>query len=159
MQLVQADPMVLQAAGDIIVGVQDIPEAEQIAERIRALLPPPVQQIIAAKAAKQDPKFAAMMAQMQQQTQQLQGQLQQFQQQMQQLARENAQLKADKSASIAASNARAQAEQARMVREQNADAADASNEQRKMEYDQARTALEMQAQREQNGVGARETLH
>lgn len=149
MQLVQADPMVLQAAGDIIVGVQDIPEAEQIAERIRALLPPPVQQIIAAKAAKQDPKFAAMMAQMQQQTQQLQGQLQQFQQQMQQLAQENAQLKADKSASIAASNARAQAEQARMVREQNADAADASNEQRKMEYDQARTALEMQAQREQ----------
>lgn len=109
MQLVQADPMVLQAAGDIIVSVQDIPEADQIAERIRALLPPPVQQVIAAKEAKQDPKFAAMMQGLQQQIQQAQQQVQQLTGQLQQAGMENAQLKADKSASIAASNARAQA--------------------------------------------------
>lgn len=112
MQLVQADPMVLQAAGDIIVSVQDIPEADQIAERIRALLPPPVQQVIAAKEAKKDPKFAAMLAQMQQQAEQAQQQVQQLQQQLMEATQENQQLKSDKSASIAASNARAQVAQA-----------------------------------------------
>lgn len=148
MQLVQADPMVLQAAGDIIVGVQDIPEADLIAERIRVLLPPPVQAIIAAKDAKQDPKIAAMQQQMQQMQQQGQQQMQQLQQQLQAAAQENAQLKADKSASIAASNARAQAAQATMQRDQQSGMVDQENANRKFQYDAASEQRKADADRE-----------
>lgn len=148
MQLVQADPMVLQAAGDIIVSVQDIPEADQIAERIRALLPPPVQQVIAAKEAKKDPKFAAMMQGLQQQIQQAGEQVKQLQQQLMAAAQENEQLKADKSASIAASQAREAAAQATMMRDQQSGAIEQENAERKAMYDAASEARQLQIERE-----------
>jgi hypothetical protein len=44
MSLVQADPQVLQIAGDVIVRNMDWPGADEIADRIKAMLPPQIQQ-------------------------------------------------------------------------------------------------------------------
>ena len=44
MAFVQADPAVLQIAGDVIVRNMDWPGADEIADRIKAMLPPQVQQ-------------------------------------------------------------------------------------------------------------------
>lgn len=102
MQLVQADPGILQVAGDLIVKTQDIPGAMDLAERLRTTLPPPIQAMLAAKEAGQDPKMAALLKQQQD----LQQQLQQGQQQLADLQKQLQDEKNDKAASIAASNAR-----------------------------------------------------
>ena len=44
MSLVQADPQVLQIAGDVIVRNMDWPGADEIADRMKAMLPPQIQQ-------------------------------------------------------------------------------------------------------------------
>lgn len=72
MQLVQAFPPAAQVAGDLIVKSLDVADADIIAERMKMMLPPQIQQ---AEAAKQQGKAApdpALMQQMQQQQQQLQ---------------------------------------------------------------------------------------
>lgn len=106
MQMVQAYPPLMQVAGDIVVKMQDIPDADLLAERLKLVLPPPVQQMLAAKEAGEDPNLASMQQQMAQMGQQMQEMQQQAEAQIGQLANENQQLKADKSASIAASQAR-----------------------------------------------------
>lgn len=45
-QLAQGNPQVMAAAGDLIFKSMDLPFSEQIAERIRAILPPPIQQML-----------------------------------------------------------------------------------------------------------------
>jgi hypothetical protein len=102
MEMVKAFPPIMQFAGDIVMRVQDIPDADQLAERFKAMLPPQIQQMLAAKDAGQDPQLAAANAQIQQLSQQLM----QVQQQFQGLATAHEQLKQDRSASIAASQAR-----------------------------------------------------
>ena len=52
-QLAQAYPPLMQIAGDLVVKAQDIPDAEAIAERLKLMLPPQIQQ---AESAKQDKK-------------------------------------------------------------------------------------------------------
>lgn len=71
MQLVQAFPPVAQVAGDLIVKSLDVADADIIAERLKATLPPPV---LAAEKAKQEGRTQAdpqMVAEMQQKDQQL----------------------------------------------------------------------------------------
>lgn len=117
MQLVQAFPQIMQFAGDIVVKMQDIPDADQLAERMKVMLPPPVQQMLAAKDAGENPQVAQLNQQIQGMAQQLQQMQAQAQQQIGSLTQENEQLKADKSASIAASQARQAAAQASAMNE------------------------------------------
>lgn len=71
MQLVQAFPPVAEVAGDLIVKSLDVADAEVIAERMKLMLPPAVQQAEAAKAEGKTPPDPQVMAQMQQKDQQL----------------------------------------------------------------------------------------
>jgi hypothetical protein len=112
MQMVQAFPQLMQVAGDIVVKMQDVPDADLLAERLKLMLPPPVQQMLAAKEAGEDPNLANLQQQMQMMGQQMQEMQAQAQAQIGQLANENEQLKADRSASIAASQARQAAAEA-----------------------------------------------
>lgn len=45
-QLAQSDPMLMPTAGDLVYKSMDVPYAEEIAERRRAMLPPPIQQML-----------------------------------------------------------------------------------------------------------------
>lgn len=114
MQLVQSYPPLMQWAGDIVVGLQEIPDVDLIVERMKLSLPPPVQQMLSAKEAGQNPEVAAANAQLQQMAQQLQ----QMQAAMAQLQQQNQQLKDDKSANIEASKAKVAQAQAGIEREE-----------------------------------------
>lgn len=107
MQMVQAVPQVLSVAGDIVVKNQDLPDADVLADRMKYIQPPALQQALAAEQAGKDPKLAQAQAQLQQVMQQAQQAVQQLQAKVQQLGQENAQLKADKSAQIQANQAKA----------------------------------------------------
>lgn len=72
-QFSQANPVVGAAAADLIMKAQDYPMSDAIAERIKLMLPPQVQQAIAAQG-KQSPEVQAAMAQVQAMEQQLQQQ-------------------------------------------------------------------------------------
>lgn len=78
-QLAQSNPQIWQIAGDIIVKNMDIPGAQEIAERLQKLLPPPLQQ------GPKDipPEVQGMMQQAQQQMQQMQQYISQCEQQLQ----------------------------------------------------------------------------
>ena len=124
-QMVQAFPPLMQAAGDLVVKAQDIQDADLIAERLEMMLPPPVQQMIAAKkdGGKPDPVTLQKLAQAQQQMQQMQQALQAMQQENQQLksgAQADAakiQLKAQESQHEAALRAQEQAAMLQIQRE------------------------------------------
>lgn len=49
MALMQAMPQVMGLAGDLVFKAVDLPYADEIAERIKATLPPPIQQMLASK--------------------------------------------------------------------------------------------------------------
>lgn len=97
-QLVQANPAVMQIGGDIIVKSMDFPDADELAERLQLVMPPPIQQHLQSKT--QGMKVPPQVAQ---QMMELQGQLQQMQQGIQQLQQENQQLKAGVTQKIEAS--------------------------------------------------------
>lgn len=67
-QLIQAKPELLSLIGDIVFGNMDWPGSDKIAERLKAMLPPQIQQMEEeGKESKPiDPKMQAMMQQMQQ---------------------------------------------------------------------------------------------
>lgn len=71
MQLVQAFPPVAQVAGDLIVKSLDIADADVIADRLKTMLPPQIQQAEAAKQEGKAPPDPQMQAQMQEQQQHL----------------------------------------------------------------------------------------
>lgn len=93
-QMVQAYPPLMQIAGDLLFKAQDIPDAEALGERMKLMLPPPIQQALASKEQGQAPLPPQVQAQMQQ----MQQQLQQAGQAMQQLQAENQQLKSGEAA-------------------------------------------------------------
>jgi hypothetical protein len=68
MAFVQADPAVLQVAGDLIVRNLDWPGADEIAKRMQAMLPPQIQQTMKAEEddgqPKVDPQVEQQMNQM-----------------------------------------------------------------------------------------------
>jgi hypothetical protein len=87
-QLVQAFPPLMQMAGDLVVRAQDIPDADAIADRIKAMLPPQVMQMEQAKeegGKAPDPRLMQAMAQKDAQLQQVGQAAQQMQQELQQL--------------------------------------------------------------------------
>lgn len=70
-QIGQAQPALYQLAGDIIFRNMDLPGAEQIAERLKAMLPPQIQQTLS-EGKPIPPEAQAMMAQAQAAMQQVQ---------------------------------------------------------------------------------------
>jgi hypothetical protein len=64
-QLVQAFPPLMQVAGDIVVKNMDVPGSEQLAERLKTLLPPQIQQQMA-EGKPVPPEVQAAMAQAEQ---------------------------------------------------------------------------------------------
>lgn len=103
MQMVQSAPEIMQFAGDLIVRNMDWPGADALAERFKMMLPPPVQQALAAEEQGQDPKVMAAVAPLQQQIQQNQQQIQAAEsgiqerdQALQKLQMENDALKSDR---------------------------------------------------------------
>lgn len=125
-QLGQSNPAIAAGVPDLIVGSMDFPKAEEAAERLKLLLPPPVQQALAQK--DQSPAVMQLQGQIQQvqaQAQQAIGDLQQQLQQAQQKAASNeaAMLKAKNDAErLQLDQAKAAAETAinRLVAEQRA---------------------------------------
>jgi len=105
-QMVQAFPQLMQIAGDIVVKAQDIPDADALGERLKLMLPPPIQQALAAEEQGQAPLPPQVMQQMQG----MQQQLQQAGQAVQQLRQENQQLKSGVAQKMQAAQLDAQTE-------------------------------------------------
>ncbi len=147
LELVQNDKsgMFMACAPDLIVRELDFPGHEELSERLKLMLPPPIQQHLAMKE-KENGKGGpeAAMQEMQQQLTQLQQQLQQMQQQGQELQQENIELKSGVTAKMQAAKLNAQVDEQEMQRK--ADLAerqallDAQAAERKAELD-ARLAL------------------
>ena len=70
MGITQANPQVMGVAGDLIFKSMDLPYAEQIADRMKVLLPPQIQQM-EADGAKADPQVMLAMSQVEQAAQQV----------------------------------------------------------------------------------------
>jgi hypothetical protein len=83
-QLGQGNPLIGQAVPDLIVGSMDFPKAEEAAERLKMLLPPPIQQAMA-QGKDVPPEVAQLQGQMQQMQQAAEEHIQGMHQQMQQL--------------------------------------------------------------------------
>jgi len=117
-QLAQSDQMLMPTAADIVYRNLDIPGAQEIAERRRALLPPPILAVID-KDKPQDPRVVAAMQQVQQADAQVQQQAQMVQQATVQAQGEQAQAdKAKGDVQVAMSNLKVQeADLARQVAE------------------------------------------
>jgi hypothetical protein len=92
MSLSQSNPAILQVAGDLIMGAMDFPKSEEVAERLKALLPPQIQQSLQ-KDQKQSPEVMQMQAQFAQMQEQAQAQMQEMNQAYQECLQENEQLK------------------------------------------------------------------
>lgn len=72
-QMASNDPQLMPSAGDLVYKSLDVPYADDIAERIRAMLPPPIQQMLT-KGKDLPPEVMAAQAQIEQQGQMLQQQ-------------------------------------------------------------------------------------
>jgi hypothetical protein len=75
-QLSHANPLVQQALPDLIVGSMDFPKADEAAERLKMVLPAPIQQAMAQK--DQSPAVMQLQAQMQQMQQAAEQQMQEM---------------------------------------------------------------------------------
>lgn len=78
MELIHNSPEVMQIAGDLLVKSQDWPGAEELSERFRLMLPPPIQQAIAAKKEGMPPEAVAIVTQAQQAVQMRDQQIQEM---------------------------------------------------------------------------------
>ena len=91
MGLVQGSPEIMQIAGDLIFKSMDMPYADQIADRMKAMLPPPIQQMIG-QGKQIPPEAQAVMAQAQQAMEQVQQHGQMVQQAAQELEQKGAEI-------------------------------------------------------------------
>lgn len=91
-QLSQANPQLMQIAGDLMIRNMDWPGSEEIADRLKLMLPPQIAQA-EQKEEGQSPEVQAIMAQAQQAMQQRDEQIQQAEQMIQQMGQELQQLK------------------------------------------------------------------
>jgi hypothetical protein len=88
MQLVQSFPPIAQAAGDLVVKSLDVADADLIADRLKMMLPPPIQQAMAAQEGggkPPDPATMQKMGQLMGQIEEMKGALQELQQRNQEL--------------------------------------------------------------------------
>lgn len=96
MSISQSNPAILQVAGDLVMGSMDFPKADEVAERLKLMLPPPIQAQM--NQGKQlPPEIMQAQQQIEQAGQQLQAQQAEIEQQTAQLESE----KADVSAQVA----------------------------------------------------------
>jgi uncharacterized protein YgiM (DUF1202 family) len=91
-QLTQSNPALFPIIGDLMIRSMDWPMAEEIADRLKLMLPPQIQQA-EQKDGEQSPEVMAVVTQAQQAIQERDMQLQQAQQILQQMQSEMAQLK------------------------------------------------------------------
>jgi hypothetical protein len=84
MQMFQQNPALMQIAGDLVVSAMDFPKAEEVGERIKMMLPPPIQQQLQA-GKDQPPEVIQLQQAMQQQGQMAQQHIAEMQQEMQKL--------------------------------------------------------------------------
>jgi hypothetical protein len=85
----------MQIAGDIITRNMDWPGAEEIANRMKLMLPPPIAQSIQAEEGHADPKILAAVAPLQMQLQQMQQAMQEMQAELQKRDLEKAKLQTE----------------------------------------------------------------
>lgn len=97
MNMGQAFPPLMQFAGDLIVKSMDLPYSEDIAERIQAMLPPPIQQMLS-DGKNVPPEAQAAMAQAAQAMQQVQQQGLMVQQAAEEASQEKAEAEKAKAA-------------------------------------------------------------
>jgi hypothetical protein len=100
LNMAQGNPALMQVAGDLVMGSLDFPKAEEVAERLKVMLPPPIQQQLQ-KGKQLPPEVMQAMQHIEQQSQQLQQAMGEMQQQAIRLEQEKAGVTADK-ATIAA---------------------------------------------------------
>jgi uncharacterized protein (DUF3084 family) len=92
MQLTQANPQLFAIVGDLMVKSMDWPGAEEIADRLKIMLPPEIKQQEAAEEQDIPPEAQAIMQQAQQAIAEREQALQQAAEQMQQLTAQIAEL-------------------------------------------------------------------
>lgn len=97
MGMAQNNPQIMGVAGDLVFKSLDLPLSEDIAERLKTMLPPAVQQLLAQGKAV-PPEAQAIMVQATQAMEQVQQMGMQLQQQQQELQNEKAVLDGDKAA-------------------------------------------------------------
>jgi hypothetical protein len=100
MGLAQANPMVMGVAGDLIFKSLDLPYADDMAERMQTMLPPPVQQMIQQKKQNTGKPLPPEAMQAMQQAQQAMQQVQMQGQLVQEAAAEAESLKAEAEAAV-----------------------------------------------------------
>jgi hypothetical protein len=96
MQLAQANPAIMQIAGDLIFKAVDMPYAEDIAARLKIMLPPQIQQM-ESEGKELPPEAMQAMAQASQAMEMVEQQAQALQMAQQEMAGEKATIQADKS--------------------------------------------------------------
>jgi hypothetical protein len=95
-EVMKTSPPLMQIVGDLYFRSLDVPYAEQIADRLKAMLPPPIQALEQKHGHMPvDPKLVAAQQQLQQQAQQLQQHAQQLAQAQQELEQRNAMIQAN----------------------------------------------------------------
>ena len=85
-QIISADPNQMLVSGDILYKNMDIPESKQLAERMRVMLAPPIQKMLAEQESGQQPlppQVQAQLAQLQQRVQMAEQAMQQMNQELQ----------------------------------------------------------------------------
>lgn len=107
-QMGQGNPMVQQATADLVMKASDFPGADEAAERLKLLLPPPIQQMLA-QGKDMPPEVMMAMQQAQQAMQAAQEHEAMLQQAMAELQQEQAATEADK-AEVQAQRAQIQAD-------------------------------------------------
>lgn len=122
-QLGQANPLIAQATPDLLVKALDFPGAEEAGERMKLLLPPPIQQSLQ-QGKELPPEVQQAMQQAEQMMQQAQQMGQELQQAAQQLEQEKQANAADKQ-SVQAQKSLLSAEERRIEAELRAQAAEA----------------------------------
>jgi hypothetical protein len=84
LNMAQGNPQLMQVAGDLVMGALDFPKAEQVAERLKMMLPAPIQQQL--QAGKDvPPEVMQLQGQLQQMRQMAEERIAELQQEMQQL--------------------------------------------------------------------------
>lgn len=145
-QLSSGNPLIGQAVPDLIMASMDFPKADEAAERLKLLLPPPIQQKLS-QGKEMPPEVVQAMQQVEQQMAVLQQQAQALQQEAIQVEQEKAQVTGDK-AEIAAQLKEIQAQQKVLNAEYAQKRAELENLQLKFQLAQSAKAQAEQAQEE-----------
>lgn len=148
MQLTQANPAIFPIAGDLIFKSMDLPYADEIAERLKMILPPEIQQSMS-EGKEIPPEAQAAMAQAAQAMQQVEMMMQQAQEAAQQAKMEQSEAETDK-AQVDTAIANLKTEQARFEAKIAKEMANISNKNAELTRREAEQGLqEFNQQKEQ----------